>query len=92
MDGSSAVNVVIRDSAVADLLALVNKTLLGRRNALDLCDLLLDVVNRVCCSNVDGNRLSAQSLNRDLHPVFMSMCVDGRGGVRGNVAPLFVPS
>merc|ERR1719504_233693 len=66
-------DVVVRESAaVLQLLAREDQSLLIRRNALLVLDLLLHVVDRVRGLHVQSDRLASQSLHEDLHAASQS--------------------
>jgi hypothetical protein len=61
-------NVVIRKrTAILELLASEDKTLLVRRNTLLILDLGLHGFNAVRRLDIEGDRLAGESLNKDLH-------------------------
>ena len=61
-------DVVIRKSTtILQLLSSENETLLVRRDALLILNLRLDVVNGVGRLHLEGDRLTSQSLDEDLH-------------------------
>jgi len=53
--------------AILELLSGKDKPLLIGRDALFVLDFHLDIVDRVRRFNLEGNRLTGQSLNKDLH-------------------------
>jgi hypothetical protein len=59
--------VIGKSSAILELLAGENETLLIRRDALLVLDLRLDIVNSVGRLNLEGDSLSGQGLDKDLH-------------------------
>ena len=66
--GRFLLDVVIRKgTAVFQLLASEDQALLVGRDAFLVLDLSLDIVDRVTCLNVQGDRLTRQSLDKDLH-------------------------
>merc|ERR1712125_81026 len=66
--GGLLLDVVIGESAtVLELLASEDKTLLIRRNAFLILDLLLDLLDRIRALNLEGDGLASQSLHKDLH-------------------------
>ncbi len=68
MESRLLLDVVVRECAsIFELLSGKNETLLIRGNALLVLDLGLDVVNGVGRLDVEGDGLSGQSLDEDLH-------------------------
>ena len=66
--GRFLLDVVIRQgTAVFQLLASEDQALLVGRDAFLVLDLSLDIVDRVTCLNVQGDRLTRQGLDKDLH-------------------------
>ena len=59
--------VVSECAAVLELLARENETLLIRRNALLVLDLLLHVLDRVAGLHVERDGLARERLHEDLH-------------------------
>jgi len=59
--------VVTEGAAIFQLLSSKDKTLLIWRNSFLVLDLGLYIVNRVRWFNIQGNGLSSQSLDKDLH-------------------------
>ena len=59
--------VVTQGSAIFQLLASENETLLVRRDAFFVLDFLLDVLDRVSGVDFKGDSLASQSLDKDLH-------------------------
>lgn len=61
-------DVVVRQSAsIFELLASKNQTLLIRGDALFILDFCLHILNSIGRLNLEGNRLTRQSLDEDLH-------------------------
>jgi len=68
MEGRLLLNVVVRKStAILELLAGEDETLLIGRDAFLVLDLGLDVVNSVRRLNLKGDGLAGKSLDEDLH-------------------------
>ena len=68
MEGRLLLDVVVRESsAVLELLAGEDQTLLIRGDALLVLDLGLDIVDGVRALDVKGDGLTSQGLNEDLH-------------------------
>ena len=68
MERRLLLDVVVREgSAVLELLAGENQSLLVRRDTLLVLDLGLDVVDRVSRLDLKGDRLASQRLDKDLH-------------------------
>merc|ERR1712047_103759 len=68
MEGRFLLDVVVRkSSSVLELLSSEDKSLLIGRDTFLVLDLGLDVLNGVGWLNVEGNSLSGESLNEDLH-------------------------
>ena len=68
MEGRLLLDVVVREStAVLELLAGEDETLLIGGDALLVLDLGLDVVNGVRGLDVEGDGLAGQSLDENLH-------------------------
>merc|ERR550532_186884 len=68
VEGRFLLNVVIRkSSAIFELLSSKNESLLLRRDAFLVLNLGLDVGNRVIGLNVQGDGLSGQGFDEDLH-------------------------
>ncbi len=68
MQSALLLDVVVREGAtVFQLLTCKDKTLLVRGNTLLVLDLGLDVVNGVRRLNLEGDRLSSERLDKDLH-------------------------
>ena len=66
--GGFLLDVVVRkSSAILELLAGEDESLLIGRDALLVLDLSLDVLNSVRGLNVEGNSLTSESLNENLH-------------------------
>ena len=66
--GGFLLNVVVRkSSAIFELLASEDESLLIGRDALLVLDLSLDILNSVRGLNVEGNSLTSESLNENLH-------------------------
>ena len=66
--GGFLLDVVVRkSSAILELLAGEDESLLIGRDALLVLDLSLDVLNGVRGLNVEGNSLTSESLNENLH-------------------------
>ena len=64
-------DVIVRESSsVLELLAGEDQSLLIRGNALLVLDLSLDILDGVRGLNVEGNRLTSQSLYENLHIFF----------------------
>ena len=61
--------VISKSSAIFQLLASKDETLLIRRNALLILDLLLHIFDRVRAFNLKGDGLSGKGLHKDLHVV-----------------------
>jgi hypothetical protein len=59
--------VVTQSAAILKLLSGKDKTLLIRGNTFLILDLGLDVVNGIRGLDIEGNRLTGQSLHKDLH-------------------------
>ena len=59
--------VVSQGAAILELLASEDQTLLIRRDALLILDLLLDLLDRVGALNLKGDGFTSQSLDKDLH-------------------------
>merc|ERR1719335_1592936 len=61
-------DVVVREgAAVLELLAREDEALLVRRDTLLVLDLSLDVLDGVVALHLEGDRLTRQSLDEDLH-------------------------
>ena len=61
-------NVVVREgTAVLELLAREDETLLVRGNALLILDLRLDIIDRIRGLDLERDGLARQSLDEDLH-------------------------
>merc|ERR1712093_324024 len=68
VEGGLLLNVVVAQrSAVFQLLASENKTLLIRRNAFLILDLGLHILNRIRGFDVQGDRLARQRFHENLH-------------------------
>jgi len=68
MKGRFLLDVVIREgSSIFKLLSCKNQTLLFWRNAFLVLDLRLHVLNRVVWFDIQGDRLSREGLDEDLH-------------------------
>merc|ERR1712093_215328 len=68
VEGGLLLNVVVGErAAVLELLAGEDETLLIGRNTLLVLDLLLHVLDRVGGFDLEGNRLTRQGLDEDLH-------------------------
>ena len=68
MEGALLLDVVVRESAaVLELLAGENQTLLVRRNSLLVLNLRLDILDRVRGLDVEGDRLTREGFDEDLH-------------------------
>merc|ERR1711879_1035106 len=68
MEGGFFLNIVIRESpAIFQLLSSEDQSLLLRRDALFVLDLRLDVGDRVVGLDIQGDRLSREGLDEDLH-------------------------
>ena len=68
MEGRLLLDVVIgKSSAVLELLAGEDKSLLVGGDALLVLDLGLDVLNGVRRLNIEGDGLASESLDEDLH-------------------------
>ena len=68
MEGGLLLNVVVSEgSSVFELLAGEDESLLIRGNAFLVLDLGLDVLNGVRGFNIEGDGLSGQGLDEDLH-------------------------
>ena len=68
MKGGLFLDVVVTQSApVLKLLASEDKTLLVRRDAFLVLDLLLDVLDRVSWVDLQSDGLSGKRLHKDLH-------------------------
>jgi len=59
--------VVAQGSAIFQLFSSKNKPLLIRGDTLLVLNFSLDIINSVRSLNVQGNGLSSQGLNEDLH-------------------------
>ena len=71
VQGGLLLDVVVGESAaVLQLLARKDQTLLVRRNALLILDLLLHVVDGVGGLHFEGDGLASESLNENLHDSF----------------------
>jgi hypothetical protein len=79
MEGGLLLDIVVRKgTAVLELLAGKDETLLIWRNAFLILDLGLDVVNGVAGLDLEGDGLAGEGLYKDLHGG-ESMCRLGRG-------------
>ncbi len=68
VEGRLLLDVVVRkSSAILELLAGENKTLLVRGDTLLVLDLGFDVIDSVGRLHLEGDRLSGQGLDEDLH-------------------------
>jgi len=68
MEGRLLLNVVVRkSSAILELLTSEDESLLVRRDALLVLDLGLNVLDGVSGLDVEGNRLTGEGLDEDLH-------------------------
>ena len=68
MEGGLLLDVVVREgSAILELLSSENESLLIGRNAFLILDLGLDVLNGVGWLDIEGDGLSSESLDEDLH-------------------------
>jgi hypothetical protein len=68
VEGGLLLNVIVRESsAILELLAGEDESLLIGGDALLVLDLSLDVLNGVRGLNVEGNSLTSESLNENLH-------------------------
>ena len=68
MEGRLLLDVVIRKgSAVLELLSSEDESLLVGWDTLLVLDLGLDVLNGVCWLNVEGDGLTSEGLDEDLH-------------------------
>ena len=68
MEGGLLLDVVVGESAaVFELLSSEDETLLIRRNAFLILNLGLDVVDGVRGLDLEGDGLSGEGLNEDLH-------------------------
>ena len=68
VEGGLLLDVVVgQRSAVLELLASEDQALLVRRNALLVLDLLLDIVDSIGGLHLEGDGLSSQRLDEDLH-------------------------
>jgi hypothetical protein len=68
VQGALLLNVVVRQgAAVLQLLSREDETMLVRGDALLVMDLHLDVLDRVAPLNLEGDRLSRQRLDENLH-------------------------
>ena len=78
MERRLLLDVVVRErAAVLELLAREDEALLVRRDALLVLDLLLHVLDRVAGLDVQGDGLTRQGLNEDLHLVCMCQRAGG---------------
>ena len=59
--------VVLKGSAVLELLAREDQALLVRRDAFFILDLLLHVLDRIGSLDLQGDSLASQGLDEDLH-------------------------
>ena len=86
VEGALLLNVVVGEgAAVLELLAGEDQPLLVRGDSLLVLDLLLDVVDGVAGLDIEGDGLSREGLDEDLHVielVFGSVREEG-GGVGG---------
>ena len=68
VEGGLLLDVVVsKGSAILQLLASEDETLLVRRNALLVLDLGLDIVDGVAALDLEGDGLPGQGLDEDLH-------------------------
>merc|ERR1712012_1164283 len=68
MEGGLLLDVVIRkSSSVLELLTSEDKSLLIRRDTFLVLDLSFDVLNGVRWLDIEGDSLTSESLNKDLH-------------------------
>jgi len=68
MESRLLLNIVVgQGTAVLELLACKDQTLLIRRNPFLVLDLCFDIVNRVGRFNFQGDRLACERLDKDLH-------------------------
>jgi hypothetical protein len=65
--GNSQLTVIGEGSTVFQLLSGENESLLIRGNTLLVLDLALDIVDRVGRLDLEGDGLSSQGLNKNLH-------------------------
>ena len=70
--------VVAQGAAILQLLAREDKALLIRGDALLVLDLLLHVLDSVAGLHVQGDSLTCQGLNEDLHLVYVSIGCSGQ--------------
>jgi len=69
VEGALLLDVIIRKSAaVLELLACKDQALLVRRDSLLVLDLRLHIVDSVARLDLEGNCLTRQGLDKDLHP------------------------
>jgi len=71
---------VAQGAAIFELLAGENETLLVGGNALLVLDLGLDIVDGVRGLDLEGDGLSGESLNEDLHAGMWRRACGGSGG------------
>ena len=68
MESALLLDVVVRESApIFQLLSSEDQALLVWWDALLILDLALDIVNRIGAFDFEGDCLSGQGLNKDLH-------------------------
>ena len=68
MEGGLLLDVVVLEgSAVFELFAGKDESLLIRWDAFFVLDLCLDILNGVCCLNFEGDGLASKGLDEDLH-------------------------
>ena len=67
VDGKKGDSLVAQSATVFELLASEDKTLLVRGDALLVLDFGLDIIDGVRGLDLEGDGLSGESLNKDLH-------------------------
>ena len=75
MQGRLLLNVVVRQStAILELLAGKDQTLLVRRDAFLVLDLGLDILNGVRGLDLESDGLAGEGFHKDLHYICIYVC------------------